>query len=235
MRRRGSHCSRGGLAASTQRNGTHPRLVYGDVPPLWKGECVFGVFANGCVHLSRMRRASQSFGYRWISRAGFWVAIIESYRKSDRRPKAVFDREAVRHMPDVEGLGWRDIAVKLNVGAGTVRRAYERKPITARPIFTPNAWQDASEIKRSTSASRAPQSKVPIISPRARLEGVVNSLLFAQHTNRDVPSLAAGWPITTSSRSPLQSADQDPLRNPQTQPRRITSRDLAGEGRFPAN
>jgi DNA invertase Pin-like site-specific DNA recombinase len=46
------------------------------------------------------------------------------------RPKAVFDREAVRQMRDVEGLAWRDTAGKLNVGVGTVRRAYERKPIT---------------------------------------------------------------------------------------------------------
>ena len=46
------------------------------------------------------------------------------------RPKAVFDREAVRHMRDVEGLGWREIAARLGLGVGTVRRAYERKPIT---------------------------------------------------------------------------------------------------------
>ena len=46
------------------------------------------------------------------------------------RPKAEFDREAVRHMRDVERLAWREIAARLNVGVGTVRRAYERKPIT---------------------------------------------------------------------------------------------------------
>jgi len=33
-------------------------------------------------------------------------------------------------MRDVERLSWRQIAARLDVGVGTVRRAYERKPIT---------------------------------------------------------------------------------------------------------
>jgi DNA invertase Pin-like site-specific DNA recombinase len=45
------------------------------------------------------------------------------------RPKAVFDREAVRRMRDTEGLSWRQIAARLDVGVGTVRRAYEHKPV----------------------------------------------------------------------------------------------------------
>ena len=45
------------------------------------------------------------------------------------RPHVVLDREAVRAMRDADGLSWRPIAARLNVGVGTVRRAYERKPV----------------------------------------------------------------------------------------------------------
>jgi len=34
------------------------------------------------------------------------------------RPKVIFDREAVRRMRDSEGLSWRQIAARLNVGVG---------------------------------------------------------------------------------------------------------------------
>jgi len=40
------------------------------------------------------------------------------------RPMAIFDRDAVRRMRDSERLSWRQIAAKLDVGLGTVRRAY---------------------------------------------------------------------------------------------------------------
>jgi DNA invertase Pin-like site-specific DNA recombinase len=55
------------------------------------------------------------------------------------RPRAVFDREAVRRMRDVEGLSWREVAARLDVGVGTVRRAYERKPIGKELCQKPSA------------------------------------------------------------------------------------------------
>jgi putative DNA-invertase from lambdoid prophage Rac len=45
------------------------------------------------------------------------------------RPRAVFDRDAVRAMRDGQGLSWREIAGKVGIGVGTVRRAYERRPV----------------------------------------------------------------------------------------------------------
>ena len=53
------------------------------------------------------------------------------------RPRAVFDREAVRQMRDVEGLSWRDIAARLGIGVGTARRGYERKPADRQMIQQP--------------------------------------------------------------------------------------------------
>jgi DNA invertase Pin-like site-specific DNA recombinase len=53
------------------------------------------------------------------------------------RPQVVFDRHAVRQMRDVENLSWRDIASKLNVGVGTVRRAYGRKPMASEVCQKP--------------------------------------------------------------------------------------------------
>jgi DNA invertase Pin-like site-specific DNA recombinase len=50
------------------------------------------------------------------------------------RPRVIFDRDAVRTMRDTDGLSWRQIAAKLNVGVGSVRRAYERKPITSESL-----------------------------------------------------------------------------------------------------
>lgn len=44
------------------------------------------------------------------------------------RPRCVFDRDAVHEMR-AAGQSWRAIAALLGVGVGTVRRAYERKPI----------------------------------------------------------------------------------------------------------
>ena len=84
-------------------------------------------------------------------------------------------------------------------------------------------------LARSKPRHLAPQPKAPTVSPRAGLEGVVDSLLFAEHAI-DVPSLAAGRPAPTSSRSTLQSAHQDPLRSPQTQRRGITGRDWPEKG-----
>lgn len=63
------------------------------------------------------------------------VAGIEYARthgtKSGRnlgRPRSVFDRDAVHEMRTA-GQSWRAIAARLGVGVGTVRRAYERKPV----------------------------------------------------------------------------------------------------------
>jgi putative DNA-invertase from lambdoid prophage Rac len=53
------------------------------------------------------------------------------------RPRAVFDREAVRRLRDAEGLSWRDIAARLAVGVGTVRRAYDRKPMDRQARHEP--------------------------------------------------------------------------------------------------
>jgi DNA invertase Pin-like site-specific DNA recombinase len=53
------------------------------------------------------------------------------------RPRAVFDREAVRRLRDGEGLSWRDIAARLAVGVGTVRRAYDRKPMDRQARHEP--------------------------------------------------------------------------------------------------
>ena len=44
------------------------------------------------------------------------------------RPRCVFDRNAVHEMR-AGGQSWRAIAAHLGVGVGTVRRAYERKPM----------------------------------------------------------------------------------------------------------
>jgi|SRR5947207_1575028 len=44
------------------------------------------------------------------------------------RPRCVFDRNAVHEMR-AGGQSWRAIAAHLRVGVGTVRRAYERKPM----------------------------------------------------------------------------------------------------------
>ena len=80
-------------------------------------------------------------------------------------------------------------------------------------------------LARSQPRHLAPQPKAPSFSPRAGLDGVIDSLLFAQHAiemfRRSLPD---GAP-QASPRSALQSTHQNPLRNPQTQPRRITGRD----------
>lgn len=55
------------------------------------------------------------------------------------RPRVVFDRDAVRTMRDAQGLSWRQIAAKLGVGVGSVRRAYERKPIGKEVCQKPGA------------------------------------------------------------------------------------------------
>jgi DNA invertase Pin-like site-specific DNA recombinase len=53
------------------------------------------------------------------------------------RPRAVFDREEVRRLRDAEGLSWREIAARLAVGVGTVRRAYDRKPMDRQARHEP--------------------------------------------------------------------------------------------------
>src|SRR5262249_34649684 len=65
-------------------------------------------------------------------------------------------------------------------------------------------------LARSQPRHLVPQPKAPIVSPRAGLEGVVDSLFFAQQLSRcsDARCQTAS---PTSSRSTLQSADQDPL------------------------
>ena len=41
------------------------------------------------------------------------------------RPQAIFDRNEVVRLRDQEGMSWPQIAKKLGVGTGTVRRAYD--------------------------------------------------------------------------------------------------------------
>src|ERR1019366_3546765 len=79
-------------------------------------------------------------------------------------------------------------------------------------------------LARSKPRHLVPRPKAPIISPRAGLEGVVDSLLFAQHAIEMFRrSLLEGSP-RRCLQSALQPVDQDPLRGPQTQSRRITGR-----------
>jgi hypothetical protein len=79
-------------------------------------------------------------------------------------------------------------------------------------------------LARSQPRHLAPQPKAPNLSPHGGLDGVVGSLLFAQHA-RNVPSFTSKRRCEASSRPTRQSADQNPHRNPQAQARRITGRD----------
>jgi DNA invertase Pin-like site-specific DNA recombinase len=49
------------------------------------------------------------------------------------RPKAIFDREEVVRLRDIERMSWAQIALRLKVGVGTVRRAYRASKGLAGP------------------------------------------------------------------------------------------------------
>jgi hypothetical protein len=72
------------------------------------------------------------------------------------------------------------------VGSSSLSRTYPipfvlYRLLFNRPLVAGDDLQREFHLARSQPRHLAPQPKAPVISPRAGLEGVVDSLLFAQH------------------------------------------------------
>ena len=51
------------------------------------------------------------------------------------RPKVIFDREAVVQLRDKEGLSWSQLAKRIGVSVGTVRRTYQAAKVMPEADF----------------------------------------------------------------------------------------------------
>lgn len=70
-----------------------------------------------------------------------WACLrARAGEKQIRRPRRVSDRQQLVTLRDQEKLSWPEIALKLGVGVGTVRRAYDaiaRRQTPDKPVELP--------------------------------------------------------------------------------------------------
>ena len=86
----------------------------------------------------------------------------------------------------------------------------------------------SSSLARSQPRHLAPRPKAPTISPRTGLDGVVDSLLFAQHAIEMFRRSLPDGPSQTLPRPAFQSPDQNPLAKPANSTRPDNGQRLAG-------